>query len=125
MEAYDTFARMTPAYYRAVENDVDRDDIRAAIGAAQLGVTQAHFRILAFGPEHLRNPSGAVREALEDYTDALSDWDRAEEGRAPARHRLGLRARDVGATMARTHSDFVDEVTAYICSAEAAGGSTG
>ncbi|MEV8560896.1 hypothetical protein AB0478_31445 [Streptomyces sp. NPDC051917] len=125
MEAYDVFARATPAYYGAIENDTDRGDIRATIGAAQLGVTQAHFRILAFGPEHLRNPSGAVREALEDYTDALSHWDRAEEGRAPARHRLGIRVRDAGAIMAQAHSDFVDEVTAYIGSTEAAGGGTG
>ncbi|MGW6789548.1 hypothetical protein [Streptomyces chartreusis] len=125
MEAYDAFARMSPDYYHAIENDTDRHDVRASIGVAQLGVTQAHFRILAFGPEHLRNPSGAVREALEDYADALSDWDRAGESRNPARFRLRVRARDVGAAMAQKHSDFVDEVTAYISSAEAVGGSAG
>lgn len=125
MEAYDSFARLTPTYYHAIENDADRHDVRAAIGAAQLGVTQAHFRILAFGPEHLRDPSGAVREALEDYTDALSDWDRAEERSHPAKDRLRVRARDVGAVMAQMHSDFVEEVTKYVCSAESAGGSTG
>ncbi|GGW58267.1 hypothetical protein GCM10010503_39130 [Streptomyces lucensis JCM 4490] len=125
MEAYDAFARMTPGYCHAVVNDIDRDDLRAAIGVAQLGVTQAHFRILAFGPEHLRNPSGAVREALQDYADALGHWDRAEERRDPTRHRLEARALDVGATMAQNHSDFVDEVTAYISSSKTAGGSTG
>ncbi|MFD9234783.1 hypothetical protein ACFWB3_05795 [[Kitasatospora] papulosa] len=125
MEAYDVFARATPTYYGAIENDTERDEIRALIGAAQLGVTQAHFRILAFGPEHLRNPSGAVREALEDYTDALSNWDRVEEGRTLARRRLGLHVRDAGGIMAQAHSDFIDEVTAYIGSAEAARGSTG
>jgi hypothetical protein len=124
METYDAFARSIPAYFQAIKAATDRSDVRAAVFAAQLAVTQAHFRILAFGPEHLRDPSGSVRERVQDYTDAIGDWDRAEERRDPDKIRVRDLALQVGVAMSQAHSVFIDEVTEYIRSAEDDRGST-
>lgn len=118
MEAYDRYAEQARPYFEALlVGEQSRADLQARAEASQLAVTQAYFRVRAFGSEPLRQAALAVRVAVEGAQRALDGWDvYLLSGATDSDGRQEQRADERTEAMGEAHADFVAVVGQIVTS---------
>ncbi|NLU72662.1 hypothetical protein HCC61_08245 [Streptomyces sp. HNM0575] len=119
MQAYDRFVEQAKPFMEALTFEAaNRSELFAMTKATELAVTQAYFKVRAFGPEGVREPANALRTAVNEFRGALDGWELALSSGSLDRGRQERRAEDRLRTATSAHAEFVTSVRDVAVSVE-------